>query len=137
MVLTPQSIDTASYGAELAGGWQLAEHWRLVGGVGFTHAELCNVPTSVTDKTGTRDGYRIPAVPRFTTSMTLAYYDSAGVLGIPDANVFELAQHQFIAQCEANVDNNVTLPAYRQINLRAGLEFPSLGVYLFAQNVTN
>ncbi|MCW2483620.1 TonB-dependent receptor, partial [Candidatus Symbiopectobacterium sp. NZEC135] len=66
-----------------------------------------------------------------------AYYDSAAALGIPDANLFALAQHQFIAQREANVDNNFTLPAYRQLNLRAGLEFPSLDVYLFAQNLTN
>ncbi len=137
MVFTPQSIDTASYGAELDGGWQVAEHWRFGGGVGFTHAELRNVSTSVADKTGARDGYRVPAVPRVTTSMTLAYYDSAAELGIPDANVFALIQHQFIAQREANVNNNFTLPAYRQINLRAGLEFPSLDVYLFAQNLTN
>ncbi|WP_440864145.1 TonB-dependent receptor [Symbiopectobacterium purcellii] len=137
MAFTPQSIDTASYGAELEGGWQVAEHWRLGGGVGYTHAELRNVPSNVADKTWARDGYRVPAVPRFTTSLTMAYYDSAAVLGIPAANVFALAQHQFIAQREANVDNNFTLPAYRQINLRAGLEFPSLDVYLFAQNLTN
>lgn len=137
MVFTPQSIDTASYGAELEGGWQMAEHWRLGGGIGYTHAELRNVPTGVADKTGARDGYRVPAAPRLTTSLTLTYYDSAAALGIPDANVFALAQHQFIAQREASVANNFTLPAYRQLNLRAGLEFTSLDVYLFAQNLTN
>lgn len=84
-----------------------------------------------------RAGYRVPTVPRFTTSLTMAYYDSAAALGIPTANVFALAQHQFIAQREANVDNNFTLPAYRQINLRAGLEFPSLDRYLFVQNLAN
>lgn len=137
MVFTPQSIDTASYGAELEGGWQMAEHWRLGGGIGYTHAALRNVPIGVADKTGARDGYRVPAVPRLTTSLTLTYYHSAAALGIPDANVFALVQHQFIAQREASVANNFTLPAYRQLNLRIGLEFPSLDVYLFAQNLTN
>ena len=136
-VYTPQSIDTSSYGAELEGAWQLAEHWRLIGGVGYTHAQLRNVSANVADKTGARDGYNVPSVPRFTTSLALAYYHSAAVLGIPDANLFTMVQHQFIGQREANVSNDFALPAYRQINLRAGLEFSALDVYLFAQNLTN
>lgn len=140
----PESIDTRSYGVELDGALQLAEHWKLSGGVGYTHATLRHVAPEVTAWSGGRDGNRVPTVPRVTSNLTLQYYAAAdgfnaaaARFGLPAANLFALIQHQYVGQREADVGNHFSLDAYHLFNLKLGLEFASADLYLFGQNLTD
>lgn len=133
----PKPLDTRSYGMELEGSLQLAEHWKLSGGAGYTHAELRNVSDDVAASSGAREGNRVPAVPTFNTNLTLQYYYSAAWLGLPDANLFALAQHQYVGSREADVGSHFKLDAYQIYNVKVGLEFSSFDVYLFGQNLTD
>ncbi|EEL0143185.1 TonB-dependent receptor, partial [Salmonella enterica subsp. enterica serovar Montevideo] len=86
---------------------------------------------------GARDGNRIPAIPKFNTNLTLQYYDSAAWLGLPEANIFALAQHQYVGSREADVGSHFKLDAYQLYNAKVGLEFTSFDVYVFGQNLTD
>ncbi|ECJ2443056.1 TonB-dependent receptor [Salmonella enterica subsp. diarizonae] len=133
----PKPMDTRNYGVELEGSLQLAEHWKVSGGAGYTHTELRNVSDDVAASSGARDGNRIPAIPKFNTNLTLQYYDSAAWLGLPEANIFALAQHQYVGSREADVGSHFKLDAYQLYNAKVGLEFTSFDVYVFGQNLTD
>lgn len=133
----PKPMDTRSYGAELEGSLQLAESWKLSGGVGYTHAELRDVSDDVAASSQASDGNRVPAVPKFNTNLTLQYYDSAAWLGLPEANVFALAQHQYVGSREADVGNHFKLESYQLVNAKVGLEFSAFDLYVFGQNLTD
>lgn len=133
----PKPIDTHNYGVELEGSYQLADSWTLSGGLGYTHAELRNVSEDVAASSGARNGNFVPAVPKFNTNLTLQYYAAADWLGLPDTNIFALAQHQYVGSREADVGSHFKLDAYQLFNAKAGLEFSSFDLYLFGQNLTN
>lgn len=133
----PKPLDTRSYGIELEGAVQLSEHWRLNGGAGYTHAELRHVSDDVAASSGAKEGNRVPAVPKWNTNLTLQFYDSAAWVGLPEANLFALAQHQYVGSREADVGSHFKLDAYQLYNAKVGLEFSAFDIYLFGQNLTN
>jgi iron complex outermembrane receptor protein len=134
----PQPLDTQSYGAELELGYRLMPGLDLLGSVGYTKAEVRNVSADVAASSGAQDGNRVPSTPRFTSSLTLQYRESAAFLGLgDDTSVFGLAQHQYVGARAADVGNNFDLDAYHMVNLKLGLEFETFDIYLFGQNLTD
>ncbi|WP_330985431.1 MULTISPECIES: TonB-dependent receptor [Enterobacterales] len=133
----PKNMDTRSYGAEIEGSVKLAQSVQLNVGAGYTHSELRNVSDEVAGTTQARNGNRVPAVPRFNTSVTLQYYDSAAWAGMPEANLFALAQHQYVGDRQADVGSHFKLDAYQIVNAKIGMEFAWADIYLFGQNLTD
>lgn len=132
----PKPLDTRSYGVEAELSYRLLPGLDLSGALGYTRAEIENVSADVAASSGARDGNRVPSTPRFTSSLSLQYRGSASLVGLDDrANVFGLAQHQYVGARAADVGGNFDLDSYQMVNLKLGLEFQHLDVYLFGQNV--
>ena len=133
----PQPLDTESYGAELELAYRLLPGLDFFASAGYTVAEIRNVSPEVAAATNAEDGNRVPSTPRFTSSATLQYRDSAAWLGLPGADVFGLVQHQYVGERAADVGNNFDLDAYQSVNVQLGLEFGDFDVYAFGQNLTD
>lgn len=134
----PKPLDTRSYGAEIELGVRLLPGLDLFGSAGYTHAEVRNVTPDVAASSGAEDGNRVPNTPRFTSSVTLQYRDSAEWLALGDgAEVFGMAQHQFVGARAADVGNNFDLDSYQVVNAELGVALDGLDLYAFGQNLTN
>lgn len=133
----PQPIDLRSFGAELEVGYRLLPGLDLFGSFGYTNAKVRNVSADVAASSGAADGNLVPNVPKFNSSLTLQYRDSAAWLGLPESDLLGMAQHEFVGTRAADVGNHFDLDAYNVVNAKLGLEFGHIDLYAFGQNLTD
>ena len=135
--LSPKSIDTESYGAELETGYRLMPGLDLLGSATLMRAKIKNISAEIAKLAKAKNGNRVSGTPNFTSSIGLQYRTSADKLNVSNADLFSLVQHQYIGSRAADVGNKLKLDAYHVLNARLGLEFDHFNIYAFGQNITN
>lgn len=126
------ALDYRSHGFEIEGKFQVTRGLSVFGGVGYTKAEMHNVPMNST--TGARSGYRVPDVAGWTASVGVDYFHSAQFLGLP-GDIYGSLSYQYVGTRPANIQNTFDLDAYQIVGARFGWQGNRLGVYFFAQNL--
>ena len=132
LVFTVATLDYRSRGAELEATARLSERWTLLGGIGYTQAELGAVPPG--SLTGARSGNRVPNVPRTTANIGVHYQQPGSAFGVSGTFAGRLA-YQYVGSRANDVANSFTLRGYGLVNGRFGWEGRSFDVYAFAYNL--
>lgn len=127
------ALDFDTYGAELEARIQLTPAFSLQGSIGYTHAELKNVPLN--SPTGAKSGNQVPNVPEFTAMIGGEYRIDASQIGIDDGEFYLGGSYQFVDRRAADVGNNYNLDSYGVSNLRIGWDGDRARIYAFANNV--
>ncbi len=132
LLFTPASLDYRSKGAEIEFAARVHPNVTLIGGVGYTHAELASVPAG--SATGAQSGNRVPNVPKLTANLGVQAEAPAQGLGLPGKLNGQIVW-QHVGARAADVKESFTLPAYEVVNLRAGWSNGPLEIYGFVYNL--
>lgn len=127
------ALDFDTYGAEIEGRFQVTPEFSLQGSLGYTHAELKDVPAG--SWTGAKSGNRVPNVPEITASIGAEYRTDASLIGINQGTVYLSGSYQFVGRRAADVGNNYNLDSYGLANARIGWDGDSAAFYAFANNI--
>lgn len=127
------ALDYDSYGAELETRFILSPGLTLMGGLGYTHATLKDVPLD--SPTGAQSGNLVPNVPDWTANAGVEYRTAATDLGLDQGEVFASAQYQYVGSRAADVQNRFTLASYGLVNGRLGWDRGAGSIYAFAYNL--
>ena len=90
------ALDFDTYGAELEARYQLTPEFSVQGNIGYTHAELKNVP--VGSWTGAKSGNNVPNVPAVTASIGAEYRPDASIVHINQGTVYLSGSYQFVGK---------------------------------------
>ena len=129
------NLDYESYGGEVEARIKATRGLTLFGGVGYTHAELKNVPAN--SPTGGRTGNRLTNVPEWTGHVGAEYRVPAGSLGLGSGQLYASASYEYVGARKANLQNTLNLNSSGLVNARVGWQGKTAGVYLFAYNLTD
>lgn len=132
LLFLPAALDYRSKGAELQAQARLNAHVSLIGGLGYTDAELVNVPAG--SSTGAVSGNRVPNVARLTANAGLQFEAPARRLGLPGSFIGQVVW-QHVGDRAVDVKGSYTLPAYDVTNLRLGWRNGPVEIYGFAYNL--
>ncbi|MEZ2127707.1 MULTISPECIES: TonB-dependent receptor [unclassified Sinorhizobium] len=131
-MFTVAALDYRSYGGELEATARVAPGFDLFGGIGYTHAELVDVPPDTL--TGAASGNRVPNVPELTGNLGLQYRWSAESVRLPGDFVGRVT-YQYVGARAANPANSFDLDAYSLVNARLTWENNDRSIYVFANNI--
>lgn len=131
-VFTVAALDYESYGGELEATARIGDGLEVFGGVGYTHAELGDIPAG--SSTGAASGNRVPNVPEFSVNLGAQYRWSAEGLKLPGEFVGRI-NYQYVDDRAADIANTFDLEAYSLVNGRLTWEAEGKSVYLFANNI--
>lgn len=126
------SLDYQSKGFELEAVASLSSNLKLTAGVGYTEAELVNVPAG--SSTGAKSGNRVPNMPKFNTSVGLQY-DAPMSIGGAEGRLKAALAWQYVGKRAADVKESFELPGYGIVNARLGWQHGNWEVYGFASNL--
>lgn len=126
------SLDYRSKGAELEAVASLGSSLKLGASLGYTSAELVDVPGDST--TGARSGNRVPNMPRLNSALSLQY-DAAKRIGRMEGRLKVGLAWQYVGKRAADVKESFDLPGYRVLNARLGWQQGNWEVYGFATNL--
>ena len=127
------TLDYDTYGAEIEGRFQVTPELSLLGGLGYTHAELKNVPAN--SPTGAKSGNQVPNVPELTAMLGGEYRTDASLIGISQGEIYVNGSYQFVGSRAADVGNSYDLDSYGMVDMRMGWVGDTAEVYLFANNL--
>ncbi len=127
------ALDFDTYGAEIEGRFQVTPKFSLLGSLGYTHAELKNVPLK--SPTGAKSGNQVPNVPEFTATIGGEYRTDASLIGINEGQIYINGSYQFVGSRAADVGNSYDLNSYGLANARIGWDGDTAKLYLFANNI--
>lgn len=129
---TTTALDYRSYGGELEAAFRVTPAIDLIGGIGYTHAELANVPAG--DLSGARSGNDVPNVPALTANVGLQFQTSADAVGLPGDLTGRLT-YQYVGTRAADVANTFDLDGYGLVNARLGWQRDDVSIYAFVNNL--
>jgi iron complex outermembrane receptor protein len=131
-VFTTASLDYRSKGAELEAIASLTPNLKLTAGVGYTQAELVDVPSG--SSTGAKSGNRVPNMPRFNGSVDLQY-DAPMQIGTASGRLKGSVAWQYVGKRSVDVKESFDLPGYGVVNARIGWQQGNWEIYAFAWNL--
>lgn len=131
-VFSVATLDYTSYGGEIEASAKLAPWLEALGGVGYTHARLHNVPAG--SLTGARSGNNVPNVPAWTGNLGLQARLPASLIGLPGELTGRIA-YQYVGSRAVDAANTFDLKAYGLLNAKLGWEREGFSVYGFANNI--
>lgn len=126
------ALDYQSYGGELELSAKVTPDFDLFGGIGYTHAELRNIPAG--DLSGASSGNEVPNVPALTANIGLEYRWSGEAIGLP-GNFAGRVTYQYVDSRAANPANTLELKPYNLVNARLTWENDGKSIYAFANNI--
>ncbi|MEL6059214.1 MULTISPECIES: TonB-dependent receptor [unclassified Methylobacterium] len=126
------ALDYQTYGGELELAAKVTPDFDFLGGVGYTHGELKNVPAG--SASGIKSGNRVPNVPEFTANIGAEYRWSAESFGLP-GRFAGRAGYQFVSDRAADIANTFNLRAYGIVNAKLTWQDGDVAVYAFATNL--
>lgn len=133
LIYETAALDFDTYGAELEARYQLTPEFSLQGSLGYTHAELKNVPAG--SWTGAKSGNKVPNVPAITASIGGEYRTDASAIHLNQGTVYLSGSYQFVGKRASDVGNNFDLESYGLANARLGWDSDLARVYIFANNI--
>ncbi|MDQ7250438.1 TonB-dependent receptor [Dongia sedimenti] len=125
------TLDYRTYGGELEFTAKPMRGLSLFGGIGYTHANLVDVPSD--SATGARSGNRVPNIPRFTANLGAEYRVPGEVVDLGGDFIARIAW-QYAGDRAVDVANSFDLHDYSVINARLGWEGAHFSIYGFVQN---
>ncbi|WP_187277739.1 TonB-dependent receptor [Methylobacterium sp. WL18] len=131
-LFTTVAVDYQSYGGELELAAKVTPDFDVFGGVGYTHAELVDIPAK--SFTGAKSGNAVPNVPAITGNAGAEYRWSADSLGMPGRFAGRIV-YQYVDTRAADARNSFNLKAYGIVNLKLTWQNDDVSVYVFANNV--
>ena len=127
------ALDYQSYGGELEAAVRVTPDLEVFGGLGYTHAQLVNVPAG--SLIGATSGNDVPNVPALTANLGFQYTWSAEPLGLPGDFTGRLTW-QHVGARAADVANSFDLDSYDVVNAKLTWDNgKGLSVYAFANNL--
>lgn len=131
-LFTTASLDYRSKGAELEAVASLTPNLKLTAGIGYTQAELVDVPSG--SSTGAKSGNRVPNMPRFNGSVGLQY-DAPMQIGSASGRLKGSVTWQYVGKRAVDVKESFDLPGYGVVNARIGWQQGQSEIYAFAWNL--
>jgi len=131
-LFTTASLDYRSKGVELEAAARMSKTLTLTAAVGYTDAELVNVPAD--SATGAKSGNRVPNVPRLSSSLGMQVA-SPMRLGALTGRLKASVAWQYLGRRAVDVRNSFNLPGYGIVNARIGWQQGNWEIYSFAWNV--
>ncbi|RFA26373.1 hypothetical protein CAI21_16920 [Alkalilimnicola ehrlichii] len=125
-------IDYETYGFETDARAQFADGWSLFSGLGYTRAELKNVPSD--EPAGARDGNRVPGVPEWTGTFGLENRFNPPAFGA-GGQIVSAIDLQYVGSRAADIRNSFDLKSYTTINARLGWQRNDLSIYAYGRNL--
>lgn len=126
------ALDYRSYGGEIEAAARLAPGLDLFGGVGYTHAELVDVPAS--SPTGAGSGNEVPNVPAVSANIGAQYRLPGETFGV-GGDFLARGTYQYVGSRAADVANTFDLRSYGIVDARLGWEGDAFDLYAFANNL--
>jgi iron complex outermembrane receptor protein len=131
-IFTTVALNYQTYGGELELTAKMTPDFDIFGGLGYTHAELRDVPAD--SFTGAKSGNRVPNVPAFSANIGADYRWSAASFGLP-GNFDARATYQFVDQRAADIKNSFNLKSYGIVDARLTWRDQDISVYAFTNNL--
>jgi iron complex outermembrane receptor protein len=135
-IITGNGSNARSNGIELAWTWKPLAGLSWAANASYNHAYL----TSDAPGIGGRSGDELPDVPKFSANVA-ADYDFP-ITSVVNGSVGASFSYQgvrtaeFVAGLPANMSRTI-MPAYRTLDLRAGVDYRNLTVRGYVKNATN
>jgi iron complex outermembrane receptor protein len=129
------TLDYESRGAELEARVRIGAGLTLSAGIGYTDAALKKVPADTL--TGARSGNRLPNVPEWTGNLGAEYRVDGARLGLGDGEYYAGAAYEYVGVRTADLQNSLDVASYGLVNARIGWQGSGVGIYLFANNLTD
>jgi len=128
-LMSYENYDTTGF--ELQARAQIVEGLNIVGGMGYTHAELGSGSTGASF-----EGRRVPNIPSWSANAGLQYLAPVNALGLP-GQFSASAELQYVSSRAVDVQGSFDLRPYSIVNLRAGWKDAGgdFEVYGFARNL--
>lgn len=127
------ALDYKSYGFEAEGRIKLTDELTLLGGIGYTKAELKDVNENNLLKA--KSGNPVPNVPEWTGNIGLEYEAPAERIGIKAGDIYAAANYQYTDKRASDVRNSFALEDYGIVNTRIGWKNNNVEIYAYANNL--
>ena len=122
----PANLDTRSYGLEANVRYRVDDRLSIAGGLQVSEAKIREPGPS-----GAQRGNQVPNVARFSTNASLDWRGDGSLAPLITVT------HQYVGSRSADVANSFALPAYHNVDARAGVAIGSLELYAFGRNLTD
>ncbi|MCW5321221.1 TonB-dependent receptor [Verminephrobacter aporrectodeae subsp. tuberculatae] len=132
LLFTAAALNYTSKGMELEAAAQMTPRLKFTAGVGYTHAELNDVPAA--SKSGARSGNRVPNTPRLSASAGVQY-EAPARIGSTDGRATVSLAWQHVGKRAADVRESFDLPGYGVVSTRLGWQHAQWEIYAFAWNL--
>jgi len=126
------SLDYRSKGVELEAVASLSPTLKLSAGIGYTDAELVDVPAG--SSTGAKSGNRVPNMPKLNASLGV-HYEAPVHIGHAEGRLKAALAWQYVGRRAADVKESFELPGYGVVNARIGWQHGRWEIYAFAWNL--
>lgn len=131
-MLSVATMDYRTYGGELELTANIADDLDVIGGVGYTHSELINLPEK--SNIGARNGNKVPNTADFTANFGVQYRLSGDKLLLPGDFICRI-NYQYVGTREANLGNTFSLDYYSLVNARITWYVDDKSIYILANNI--
>lgn len=131
------NVDTESRGAELKGTWHLGRGFELTGGLSYTRADIKSDATGVYGG-NVQTGNRVPDVPRWSSSLSLAYRQPVPqFLGLTSPVLNARLSYLYVGARPNDPQNHFDLGAYHKVDMRVGVASRNAEVYVYGSDLLN
>jgi len=131
-LFTTASLDYQSKGFELEAAARINTSLKVTAGIGYTDAELVNVP--VVNTAGAKSGNPVPNLPKLSTSLGIQY-EPPMQLGPLAGRLKASVAWQYLGKRSVDVKDSFDLPGYGVVNARIGWQQGNWEIYGFAWNL--
>ncbi len=129
------NVDTESKGAELAGTWFHDSGLTLSAALAYIEATITSDAIGAVGG-DVESGSEVPDVPRFSSSLSLAYARELPAFFGLAAPVLDLhVDYRYVGERPADPQNSFDLDAYNKVDLRVGVTSGGAEIYLWCDNL--
>lgn len=127
------ALDYKTYGFEAEGRVMITDELTLLGGIGYTKAELTDLDDENLLKA--KSGNLVPNVPEWTGNIGLEYMAPAERIGLNLGDIYASANYQYTDKRASDVRNSFSLEHYGLVNARLGWKSNNVEIYAFGNNL--
>lgn len=127
------ALDYKTYGFEAEGRVMIVDELTLLGGIGYTKAELTDLDDENLLKA--KSGNPVPNVPEWTGNIGVEYMAPAERIGISQGDIYASAIYQYTDKRASDVRNSFSLEDYGLVNARLGWKSNNVEIYAFGSNL--
>lgn len=134
-ILQTFNVDTRSQGAELSGYYHLTPDFTLQGSAAWIDTKVTHVDDI--QQSITREGNRMPQVPRFSASLSGEYRKPIAMNILTNPEVVVRADAHYVGSRAAEPNNNLILPSHTLFDASLGISSAEGDITLWGKNLTD